>query len=81
MDCGLKEILRESGAEEYGPILAMRGVSSKELVYMKDKDLIEVRTLIELLKSLENTNCTHLPNPKGFLSIQLTHPLLLAFKK
>ena len=44
MDSGLREILAESGAEEYGPILAMRGISSKQLVFMKDKDLLEVKT-------------------------------------
>ena len=44
MDSGLREILTESGAEEYGPILAMRGISSKQLVFMKDKDLLEVKT-------------------------------------
>ena len=43
MDSGLREILTESGAEEYGPILAMRGISSKQLVFMKDKDLLEVK--------------------------------------
>ena len=43
LDSGLREILAESGAEEFAPILAMRGITSKQIVYMKDKDLAEVR--------------------------------------
>ena len=43
LDSGLREILADSGAEEFAPILAMRGITSKQIVYMKDKDLAEVR--------------------------------------
>ena len=40
----LREILAEAGAEEFGPILAMRGITSKQIVYLKDKDLVEVKS-------------------------------------
>jgi len=44
LDPGLREILAEAGAEEFGPILAMRGITSKQIVYLKDKDLVEVKS-------------------------------------
>ena len=42
LDAGLRDILAEAGAEEFGPILAMRGITSKQIVYMRDRELAEV---------------------------------------
>jgi len=42
LDPGMKEILSASGAEEFGPILAMRGITSKQIVYLRDRELEEV---------------------------------------
>ena len=43
LDPGVREILAESGAEEFAPILALRGITSKQIVYMKDRELEEVQ--------------------------------------
>ena len=41
-DSALKEVLTKAGAEDYLPILAMKGVNLKQLSYMKDKELSEL---------------------------------------
>ena len=48
LDAGLRDILAEAGAEEFGPILAMRGITSKQIVYMRDRELAEVSELSEM---------------------------------
>lgn len=43
IDASLKELLMKAGAEDYIPIFAMRGITIKQLPYMKDVELSEVR--------------------------------------
>ena len=44
----LKDILTKSGAEDYIPVFATRNVTLKQLSFMNDKELSEVRPIIGL---------------------------------
>ncbi len=43
VDPALKQMLTEAGAEDYIPVFALKGVGLKQLAYIKDKELSEVR--------------------------------------
>ncbi len=42
IDVALKNTLTKAGAEDYIPVFAMKGISLKQLSYMKDKELSEL---------------------------------------
>ena len=44
IDSSLRELLMNAGADDYIPIFAMRGITLKQLAYMKDLELSEVRS-------------------------------------
>ena len=77
LDAGLREILSESGAEEYAPILAMRGITSKQIGYMKDKDLVEVSkatnfiTVFGVVEYLCSSPISHLNSLRNCIYIGL----------
>lgn len=43
IDPALRDLLVAAGADDYIPIFSMRGVTFKQLSYMKDRELSEVR--------------------------------------
>ena len=51
----LKDLLTKSGAEDYIPVFATRNVTLKQLSFMNDKELSEVRPINGLNYSSNNT--------------------------
>ena len=50
----LKDLLTKSGAEDYIPVFATRNVTLKQLSFMNDKELSEVRPINGLNYSSNN---------------------------
>lgn len=50
IDAGLREMLTKAGAEEYIPVFAKKGVTMKQVAYMKEKELSELGVHNEYLR-------------------------------